>query len=260
MKRFWRELKTTDFDGDTSNWVAVLPVAAIEQHGPHLPLGVDAMIAEGMISHCAATLPEASPAVFLPVQEVGKSTEHQNFSGTLSLNWTTTVKVWLDIGESLAKSGIRKMLIITSHGGNTASMDTVARQLRARFGMLVVLTSWEKLGPQTEKNDAYIDIHGGEFETSIMLALNPDQVDMSKAENFDSGQSDMKKNFKHLGYHSSTANISWLAEDLNPAGTVGNASAATADKGNKIIEQTVINFVELIDEIDRCPPPANIDS
>ena len=258
MKRFWRDLTTTDFEADVSDWIAVLPVAAIEQHGPHLPLGTDTIIAEGMIERAALKLPPDSKAVFLPLQEVGKSSEHVNFPGTLTFDWDTTVNAWLEIGESVAMSGIEKLVIITSHGGNTACMEIVARELRQQFGMVVVTTSWEKLGPprhQPDGDETYIDIHGGDLETSLMLALSPDHVDMSKAKHFESQQSMMKQRFKHLGYHSSTANISWMSEDLNPKGTVGDASVATAEKGKEIVKTTIENFIGLIEEIADFTPP-----
>jgi len=258
MSRFWQELKTTDFDETTSSWIAVLPVAAIEQHGPHLPLGTDSMIAEAMVARVSKQLPSDSPAVFLPVQEIGKSTEHMNFKGTLSLNWETTTRLWLDIGNSLARTGVRKLLIITSHGGNVANMDIVARELRLNHNMLVITTSWEKLAlnqiPRTDK-EPNIDIHGGAFETSIMLAVRPDCVDMEKAQSFASAQSETKATHTHLGYHSSNANISWLAEDLNPAGTVGDAASASKDEGEKIVKVMSENFIQLVDEIGSHPLP-----
>jgi len=254
MKRFWRDMPTTAFDDDTSNWIAVLPVAAVEQHGPHLPVGVDAMIAEGLIERAAAALPDSSLATFLPVQGIGKSNEHINFPGTLTLDWETTIKAWLDIGTSVARAGLNKLLMITSHGGNLSPMDIVGRELRVRHNMLVITTSWEKLGPprkEPQEGSAFVDIHGGEFETSIMLALRPDLVDMNRAKDFVSKQCDMKKRSQHLGFHSSNANISWLSEDLNAQGVVGDASAATAEQGEEIVATMVENFCALIDEIEQ---------
>ena len=108
---------------------------------------------------------------------------------------------------------------------------------------------------EPEGDETYIDIHGGDLETSLMLALSPDHVDMSKAKHFESQQSMMKQRFKHLGYHSSTANISWMSEDLNPEGTVGDASVATAEKGKEIVKTTIENFIGLIEEIADFTPP-----
>lgn len=247
MTLFWQELKTTDFDGDAlAHRIAVLPLAAVEQHGPHLPLGTDAMIAHGLVERTAAALPADSPSLFLPVLEIGKSTEHKTFAGSLGLSWTTTIKTLLDIGDSVARSGIRKLIFITSHGGNMSSMEIAGRELRASHSMMVVSTAWEKLG--MERTDG-ADIHGGDLETSIMLALRPDLVDMDKADNFTSSQSEMAAKNTHLGMHSSNASISWMAEDLNPKGVVGNAKAATAKMGEQQIGAAVKGFVQLIGEI-----------
>lgn len=256
--RFWRELPTTAFGEAARDWIAVLPVAAIEQHGPHLPTGVDAMIAEGMVARAAKALPDDSPAVFLPVQEVGKSNEHIHFPGTLSLSWDTAIRAWLDIGDSIARAGLRKLLIITSHGGNASVIDIVARELRERHGMLVVHTSWGRLGDWQSiypAEDIHTDIHGGLAETSQMLALRPDLVDLSKAQHFDSAQRGLKARNEQLGFHSSNANIAWLAEDLNHEGPVGDASSASAELGELDIAATIRGFEKLIDEITAKPPP-----
>jgi hypothetical protein len=145
-RRHWREMTTRDFsDADTSDWIAVLPIAAIEQHGPHLPVGVDALIADAMVERCAAALPEGSPATFLPVQQVCKSNEHIAFPGTLTLDWDTAIRSWLQIGESVARAGLRKMIIVTSHGGNVPPMEIVARELRQTHAMAVATTAWTRL-------------------------------------------------------------------------------------------------------------------
>ena len=254
MQRVWRDMATTDFANGTSDWIAVLPLAAIEQHGPHLPLGVDSMIAEAMVTRCIEALPPSSKATFLPVQQIGKSNEHINFTGTLSLNWETAIKAWIELGESVARTGVKKLLLITSHGGNNSCMDIVARELRENHSMQVVTTSWEKLGDRATMFDHQkgikTDIHGGAIETSIMLALHPELVDLSKAKDFDSNQQALKKNFRHLGYHSSNATVSWLAEDLNPAGVVGKAALVSAQAGEALIASEVEGFCRLIEEIE----------
>ena len=255
-------MPTTAFEGDTSKWIAVLPVAAIEQHGPHLPVGVDALIGEGMVARSAAALPDDSPAVFLPLQEICKSNEHLSFPGTLSLDWGTTIRGWLEIGDSVARAGVRKMLIITSHGGNVAPMEIAARELRCRHNMLAVTTTWGRLGDFEgiyEHGPVFTDIHGGNAETSMMLALRPDLVDMSRSEDFSSAQTDLKGRHTHLGFHSSSANIAWMSEDLNAKGTVGDASAATAENGEREIASEVAGFCELILEIAATEPPGAPD-
>jgi creatinine amidohydrolase len=251
-------MPTTGFSADTSGWIAVLPLAAMEQHGPHLPVGVDAMIAEGMVARCAAALPPDSPVTFLPLQQVCKSDEHIGFPGTLTLDWDIAIRTWTQIGDSVARAGVRKLVLVTSHGGNTAAMEIAARELRIRHGMLVVTTSWGRLGKWQEIYDygpIMTDIHGGNCETSLMLALRPDLVDLARAEDFPSAQSDLKARHRRLGYHGSDANIAWVAQDLNPAGAVGDASAASAQNGERDIASMVTGFRELMDEIAATLPP-----
>ncbi|MGI9371770.1 MAG: creatininase family protein [Hyphomicrobiales bacterium] len=258
MKRFWRDMATTDFTGDTSDWIAVLPLAAVEQHGPHLPVGVDAFIAEGLVDRTAAALGDDSKATFLPVQQVCKSNEHISFPGTLTIGWHSTIQSWIDIGESIARAGVRKLIMITSHGGNNAPMEIAARELRQSLGMLVVTTSWGKLGKWQEIYDyrgTYTDIHAGLSETSLMMALRPDLVDTSKQEGFSSAQTVLKETHEHLGYHSSNANISWLSEDLNSAGAVGDASIATAELGEREITSILEGFNKLIEEVEATNAP-----
>ena len=257
-KRFWRDMPTTMFGPQAADWIAVLPLAAVEQHGPHLPVGVDAFIAEGLVARCAAALPADSPVTFLPVQQVCKSNEHISFPGTLTIDWETTIKSWLQIGDSIARAGVRKVVMITSHGGNAAPMEIVARELRERHAMLAVTTSFGRLSDWQniyDYGEVITDIHGGNAETSLMLALRPELVDLAKAENFASRQSALKAKYRHLGLHSSDANIAWLAEDLNPSGVVGDASAASAENGEREIASVVAGFIRLMDEIAETEPP-----
>lgn len=257
-KRFWREMKTTEFDGDTSGWIAVLPVAAIEQHGPHLPVGVDAIIAEEMVARAAKVLDPGLPVTFLPVQEICKSNEHVRFAGTLTINWRTVISAWLDIGASLARAGIRKVVLITSHGGNVSPMEIVSRELRERHDFVCVTTSWAKLGQADaiyDRGPVVTDIHGGLSETSVMLAMRPDLVDMEKARDFGSAQTQMKADNDQLGWHSSNANIAWLAGDLNEDGVVGDAVAATAELGDREIVSMIDGFAKLMAEVAATNPP-----
>ncbi|WP_181704676.1 creatininase family protein [Chthonobacter rhizosphaerae] len=256
-RRHWHEMTTTDFrDGDTASWIAILPVAAIEQHGPHLPVYTDACIAEGQVRRVIDLLGGELPATFLPVQAVAKSNEHIDSPGTLTLDWETVTKAWLDIGDSVARAGVRKLVIVTSHGGNVPIMDIVARELRIRHRMLAVATSWARFGQPDgvfPAEEFVYGIHGGDVETSIMLHLRPDLVRMDKAADFRSTQHEMIDTMAHLRVHG-PAQFGWKAQDLNPAGAVGNAAAASAEKGRLSLDHAARGFVDLLADVARFDP------
>lgn len=246
---FWEEMTTADFStGDASEWIAVLPVAAIEQHGPHLPLSTDTAIARGLIGRVAEMLPSDLPAVFLPIQTVGKSNEHIDARGTLTLSWETATRSWLELGECVFRAGVRKLLIVTSHGGNVPITDIVARELRVTCGMLAVTTSWSRLGvPDGVLSDAErsYGIHAGDEETSMMLALHPELVRLEHARNFTSAQQSYETVFEKLRAHG-PVQFGWKIGDLNIEGAVGNAMAATPEKGWAIINHRAEGFIAVL--------------
>ena len=250
--RRWQDMTTVDFAlADTERWIAVLPVAAIEQHGPHLPVYTDTCIAEGMIGRAIELLPEDLPVAFLPVQAIGKSNEHISSPGTLTSSWETTTRFWLDIGDSVARAGVEKLIIVNAHGGNVPMIDIVARELRVRHDMLVVGTAWSRFGhPEglPTGDESLYGIHGGEIETSVMLHLRPDLVRMEHATDFRSSQLAFIDEFVHLRAHGTTQ-FGWKAQDLNPAGTVGNASLATAEKGRAVVDHQAAAFVALCRDV-----------
>src|SRR5947207_11721934 len=142
-KVHWLHLTTEDFAGlDREKTIAVLTIAAIEQHGPHLAVSTDTVIGQGMVDAVVARLPQDLSALFLPVQSVGKSNEHIRSPGTVTYTAETAQRVWTEIGESVARAGVRKLIIVTSHGGNADTMRVVARELRVDYQMLVVTTGW----------------------------------------------------------------------------------------------------------------------
>ena len=266
--RFWADLKSPDFAAlDLARCIAVLPVAAIEQHGPHLPLNVDATLVDGVIAAALPHLPAALPLLFLPTQSVGLSPEHARFAGTLTLKAGTVISLWTEIAESVAASGIKKLVLLNSHGGNVGLLDVVARDLRARLGLLVYSVNSFKLplqGAVGGEDDASVahrfsaheqrfGIHAGEMETSMMLALKPEQVDMAKAQNFHSSSQDRAEKFSILG-DGRSAKLGWQMQDYNAHGAVGNAAAATAEKGHALLAAMGRSLAQLLSEIDQLPP------
>lgn len=251
-KAWWGDFPTTAYMAiDPEETIAVLPVAAIEQHGPHLPVSTDTTIMNGMLETVIARLPDDLDIRVLPVQSVGKSNEHLHAPGTLTLPATTLIEAWTELGASVARAGVKKIVIVTSHGGNEEIMGIVARELRVRFGMLAVKSSWSRFGRPSglysEIEDRY-GIHGGDFETSVMLHFRPDLVDMGKAEDFYSSVQRAEQELELLkptGTHA----FAWIASDLNPAGVVGEASRADAEKGRLTAEHQADGFISLLHDV-----------
>jgi creatinine amidohydrolase len=256
-QRYWQDMTTAEFAAlDTERVIAVLPVAAIEQHGPHLPVCADACSNRAVIERTLELLPDELPVTVLPMMPVGKSNEHGAFPGTLTLEPETLRRVWTEIGESVHRAGIRKLVLFNSHGGQPQVMDIVARDLRVRLDMLVVVVNQYSLFPSKlfPPEEAKYGIHGGSGETSIMLHLRADLVDMSKADNFRSLRADLADDFPHLtAMAGPTPYIAWQSQDLNPAGVVGNALDADAERGAQLIDGAATHFVAVLKEVDRYP-------
>lgn len=259
----WADLASTDFAAlDLARVIAVLPLGATEQHGPHLPLSVDSDLARGIVRACTPHLPPGLPALFLPLQPVGYSPEHDAFAGTLSLKAETVIRLWTDIAESVAASGVRKLVLFNTHGGNVGLLDVVARDWRQRLGLLVYGTSWFNL-PLTAADGSDVmarfsaqeqrfGVHGGQVETAMMLALAPDKVRRAEARDFTSSSQARARDFAILG-NGRSAKLAWAAQDLNPAGVAGNAAAATAEDGQALIDAAGRALARLLVEIDQLP-------
>ena len=261
--RFWAELSTRDFaalkrSGQVDQVVAVLPVAAVEQHGPHLPLSVDATLLQGVIDAALPHLGPEVPALFLPPQNIGLSTEHESFGGTLTLSPATVIALWTELGACVARAGVKKLLLFNSHGGNVAVMDIVARELRQRHGLLVYSASWFSLPQPPEVQGLFsaqehrFGIHAGDIETSMMLHLAPHTVHMQHAQNFRSTSQDRAERFAILG-NGKSAKMGWAIEDYHASGAVGQADAATADKGRAVVQAAGAALAALLAEVAALP-------
>jgi creatinine amidohydrolase len=251
----WTELKTTEFAALPTETVAVLPVAAVEQHGPHLPVCVDACINEGLLE-LAFSKPHDLSVLLLPMQAIGKSNEHMGFAGTLTLSADTVARLWTEIGESVRRSGVRRMLIFNSHGGQPQVADIVARDLRVRREMFVAATSWWRLGGLQRyfsENELRNGIHGGAVETSLMLHFRPDLVSMDLAANFVSLAEALENECQFLRPEGVGVGFGWQAQDLNERGVCGDATQADAALGAKIAEEVSDNLLRLLHEIARYP-------
>lgn len=252
---YWNELNTHDFAAlSPETTLAILPIASTEQHGPHLPIATDTAIAQGMLAEYHARRPDDLDTLVLPLQEIGKANEHIHGPGTLSFGAELLIPLWTAIGEKVAAAGLRKLVIVNSHGGNIDVMRIVGRELRVRFGMAVVNTQWDHFGhPEgmVSAHERRFGIHGGEVETSLMLHFRPELVRMEKAQNFRSAAEEMAAGgmLAPLPPHQ----LSWIAHDLNPEGALGDATKATAEKGAAICAHQVTGFIELLRNLRDWP-------
>jgi creatinine amidohydrolase len=257
--RNWTDIHWPDIAGARpARWIAVLPLAATEQHGPHLPLGTDVMIAEAYLAQVREILPEKIPATFLPLQPIGVSTEHLAYPGTLSLPAETALKVWIALGESVARAGIKKLVMVSSHGGNSATMSLVAQELRARHGLLAVTTAWSRFGAPEgmfSVEELRHGVHGGAVETSIMLARSKQHVRTDAIAEFRPASIAMEQDYRWLSAHR-PAPFAWQTQDLHPSGAVGDARQASADKGELLLDHGARAFCELLADVDKFDPQA----
>jgi creatinine amidohydrolase len=261
--RFWADLTSRHFaqlaaSASIDKAVAVLPVAAIEQHGPHLPVSVDTTLVNGVVEASLAHLPVELPVLFMPTQQVGKSNEHIRFPGTLTLSAQTLISVWMELGACVARAGFKKLVLLNSHGGQVSVMDIVARDLRTAHDLIVYSTNWYTL----PLGDAVMDlfppeehrfgIHAGDMETSMMLALREKYVDMAQARNFKSTAQERAANYPILG-NGSSAKLGWQVQDYNAMGAAGDAAAATAAKGQAIIDAAGLQLAKFLQEVSHLP-------
>jgi creatinine amidohydrolase len=254
LPRYWSQLTTRDFAAlDVAATVAVLPLGATEQHGPHLPLGVDTVLADGIVAASLPRLPTDLPVLFLPTQQIGLSPEHARFAGTLTLSAETVIRMWKEIGAGVARAGVKKLVLFNAHGGHVGAMDIVARE----HGLIVYSVSWFNLplgdaGAQFGAGEHRFGVHAGDIETSMMLALAPQQVRMAEAKNFRSTSEQRAADYAILG-NGKSAKLGWAMEDYNPQGAAGNAAAATAARGQAVVDAAAEQLALLLAEVSRLP-------
>ena len=253
---WWQDLASPEFAAlDPEATVAVLPVGAIEQHGPHLPVAVDTCLNEAIVRRALELAPAGLPALVLPTTAVGKSNEHVDYPGTLTLSAETLGRVWYEIGASVRRAGVRKLLLFNSHGGQPQVMQIVARELRIDHGMLAVAANWFSWGLPDGLCDAVElrhGIHAGAVEPAMMLAVRPDLVDMAAAADFVpvtvADDLDYPR-LRALG----AAGLGWQTQDLHGEGACGDATRATAEAGRAVIDHAARCLVELLEELVRFP-------
>ena len=252
--RYWADCISTDFsEMDPMRAVALLPLGATEQHGPHLPLSVDTDLVNAMVGAALGHLQPADPVLVLPTQSLGLSTEHMAYEGTLSVSPAELISLWCEIGQGVARAGIKKLLMFNAHGGNAGVMDVVSRELRGHAGLTVFSSHWYQLplGAAWDvfgEHEQRFGVHGGDIETSLMLAIAPHKVRMQEAQAFHSASQDRAAQFALLG-DGKSAKLGWHMQDYNPHGAAGNAAAATADKGRALLDAVGVQLASLVREL-----------
>ena len=253
---YWQDLVTTDFGRvDAERTLALLPVAAVEQHGPHLPLATDALINDGVVRAALERLPADLTLLVLPAQNVGLSPEHTSFAGTLSIRDSLLLDVWTDLGRSVARAGLRKLIVFNTHGGQKTLVDLLAVRLRSELGMLVVRSTYFAFGALPglfDPAEAMHDIHGGEVETSLLLHLRPDLVRTSALADFKGLPHELAARNQLFGVEKPVG-FGWRAEDLHSAGACGNAAKADGRRGAQHLSYLGDRLATLIGEVAATP-------
>jgi len=247
--RLLTDLKSSDFMRELQyNTVAVIPIGAVEQHGPHMPLGTDMLLAQAF-ALAAVSRTKKAEVILYPVQSIGASQEHHDFPGTIWLEPDALIPTLMAIGRSVAAAGIKKLVFLNAHGGNIPSLQIACRRLRVEMDLFAASAGWMAFGlpdfPHEFKRD---DIHGGFMETAVMLHVRPDLVDMTLAQDFVPRSRVVEKENSYLRLLGPMV-TGWVARDLHPTGAAGNAAAATAEAGHEIFEHCSGQYAAFLDEV-----------
>ena len=233
---------------DKANTVIVLPTGAIEQHGPHLPCSVDSVISSGVAGYALARLPKAIPAYAIPPVTYGKSDEHLNFPGTLTLTGDTLLQTILEIAESLYRAGFRKLLMINGHGGQPQVLQMASREMRLRHGDMIMIPHDVFRVPNVENEflsaqEQKMAMHAGHSETAVMLALAPECVHIERA------VANYPPEFPCPTLSSGRPAAAWASYDFGPSGVIGDPTGATAEQGHAILDSLAASWAQAITEI-----------
>ena len=257
MRGFWADMKSSDLENLDQNTVAVLPIGAIEQHGPHLPLSVDRDLVDAVAKRTLDHIGPNLNVLILPTMAIGKSNEHIAHAGTLGYSAETLMLMLKDIGRSLHRSRIKRIVFLNGHGGNSALLDVVARDLRVDLGMHVSACSWFQIADYSaiyKADEIKLDLHGGDIETSAMLAVAPNLVDMRLAQDFIPKIGHWNERYRYIGMGPNRVLPSWKIDDISDSGACGNAANATADKGIHLISTAAKNFAAFLREFSVFDP------
>lgn len=230
--------------------VVILPVGAVEQHGPHLPVLTDTLLATQVLNRTLAQLPDEVQAWALPAVNYGKSNEHLGFPGTMTLSTATLTAVLHELATSVKQAGFRRLAFFNGHGGNVAVLDAAARDIRANTGLLTFClhpSLYCQAPFPTTPEEQRFGIHAGEIETSLVLAVAPELVHMEQAvRHFPPFPQDVGPLFMF-----GTASAAWLSRDWSPTGVFGDATIATAEKGEALLNAATVRLGRLLADISR---------
>ena len=230
--------------------IVVLPLGAIEQHGPHLPLNTDFVVADAVSRAAVEKFGAETNAWLLPTLPFTKSNEHAWAAGTMWLSATTMMSVIDDIGRCVASTPAKKLMFINGHGGNSALMAMMNRELRLKYGLQTFLAHPHMpadQGGSSAESELGMGVHGGVDETSVMLHLRPDLVDMSLAvRHVPEG---LAKN-EQVKFGGRVA-FGWLSNDFFPEGHIGDPTGASAELGARMFAGAVESLGGAMKEISR---------
>jgi creatinine amidohydrolase len=242
----------------TATSIVVLPVGATEQHGPHLPFNTDSVVAEAVASAAVTEVGAEVDAWRLPLLSYTKSNEHAWSAGTFWLSARTLLSVLEDLGRCVATTPARRLVFLNGHGGNSSLLNVACRELRLQFGLQTFLAHPSlppDHGGSSPPEELGMGIHGGLEETSVMLHLRPELVDL--AAGFRNVPEALAEN-RYVGF-GGPVSFGWMSNDFGPDGHIGDPAGATAERGKERFEGAVRAFSEALREVARFDfgrPPA----